>query len=623
MIGDGALTIADLTAIWAAACDDGYTAPFLAAGDGGGLEAYSQGFAQYSRVSTAIDRTMQACYIMPWSGQTSFPAAGEKLATVTLSFTRSKRIELPLIIGAGTVFFEEQTNDWSETGSLPVLTGRRYTLQQDLVFLPGEAGPLTTVANAERAGNGYNNPLIGTIQVIDQPGTEFNNVGADIVSGFTPTATKTFTLQTANTVDTLIPEHIGQYVAITSGPSAGLVTRIVSFLPPQPNASTPFGSSGLLEIVFVVTSNTITGTFQKGEIVNVTSGGVLKATFVFLKSRVVGGVTQLGFVYAGGDPEPGYTLTGTISGATATYNNAVFIPPATFGGDLSNMTAWAVLDWAKDLGLAVTNPAQPTGGRLGMLDAIGYDRDLPRNVDESDDAYRNRIHQVADTVTPNAIKRMLNRVLGNTNWVYREAGAAPLPGFFADRDASDYNVLILTGNYAPGPPNFVDPGTVASFQEKLEIRDVSGNVKGRGFMGAIGSHLLTLIPTDGVGSRQQPTYLPAAGDVVIGKFSGAKFTVTGVTTNVQYPLHRYRVDLDYVDFRAFFLISLPAEGAGDFGVSYDNSPEGFYDATPLLNFYDGFATGSAALYKRLYQAIDGIRAGGVSFDFDITLTPGQ
>jgi hypothetical protein len=623
MIGDGALTIADLTAIWAAACDDGYTAPFLAAGDavgaGGGLEAYTQGFAQYARVSTAIDATMQACYIMPWSGQTSPSAAGEQIATVTLSFTRTKRFELPLIIGAGSIFFEEQTNDWSPSGSLPVLTGRRYTLQQDLVFLPGESGPLTAVANAERAGAGYNNPLPTTIQVIDQPGTSFNNVGADITETQATNGPKDYFLQTANTVDTLIPEHVGQYVVITTGPSAGLITRIMSFAPPQPSAVPPLGSTGLLEVLVVVSSNTVTGTFLPGESVTVLNGITPVGTLIFLKSRVVGGVTQLGFrLFSVGGFVPGYTFLGSVSGATGTYNATVFLPAVIT--DSANLTAWAVLDWALDLGLTVTNPLSPAGGRVGMLDAIGFDRNLPRNVGESDAAYRQRVHQVADTITPNAVRRMLNRVLGNTNWCFRETGSALLPGFFADRDASDYNALLLTGNYASGPPNFVDPTATASFQERLELRDVNGLLKTRGFMGAIGSHALTFIPTDGAGSRDQP-YVFAAGDQVISLFSGAKFTVTGVTPNTQYPLRRYRVDLDYLDFRAFFLVSLPAGGAGDFGISYDNSPNGFYDAAQLSNFYDGFAATSAMLYKRLWQALDGIRAGGVVVDFDIAMTP--
>lgn len=624
MIGDGALTIADLTSIWAAACDDGYTAPFLAAGDavgaGGGLEAYTQGFAQYARVSTAIDKTLQACYILPWSGQTNPPAAGEQLATVTLSFTRTKHMELPLILGAGLVYYDEQTNDWGETGSVPVLTGRRYTLQNDLVFLPGESGPLTAVANAERAGVGYNNPLPGTIQVLDQPGSNFNNVAADITNSQATNGPKLYFLQTANTVDTLIPEHVGQYVAITGGPSAGQITRITAFAPPQPNATTPIGSTGQLEVIIVVSSNTVTGTFQVGESATVFNGVTNMGTLIFLKSRVVGGVTQLGFrLFAVTGLAPGYTFVGSLSGATGTYNATVFL--SNLVGDYSNLTSWAILNWSIDLGLTVTNSLSPAGGQIGMLDAIGYDRKLPRNVSENDASYRQRVHQVADMVTPNAVKRMLNLVLGNTNWCMREAGSSLLPGFYCDRDPSDVNALLLTGNYASGPPNFTDPTATASFQEKLELRDVNGHLKTRGFMGAIGSHALTFIPTDGAGSRYQP-YVYASGDYVVSLFSGATFAVTGVTANTEYPLYRYRVDLDYTSFRGFFMIDLPAADVGDFGISYDNSPNGFYDAT-LSNFYDGFAVTSALLYKRLWQALNGIRAGGVVIGFDTAMTACQ
>lgn len=51
-----------------------------------------------------------------------------------------------------------------------------------------------------------------------------------------------------------------------------------------------------------------------------------------------------------------------------------------------------------------------TGGRLGMLDGLGKDRGLLREVGESDAQYRARVRALPDTVSPDAIERALERV---------------------------------------------------------------------------------------------------------------------------------------------------------------------------------------------------------------------
>ena len=68
-----------------------------------------------------------------------------------------------------------------------------------------------------------------------------------------------------------------------------------------------------------------------------------------------------------------------------------------------------VLDWVVDWGLWVTNAAEPLGARRACSIcsvASGTFRASP----ESLTAYRQRIAAIADVVTPNAVKRRLNKV---------------------------------------------------------------------------------------------------------------------------------------------------------------------------------------------------------------------
>src|SRR5271156_5698218 len=101
------LSIADFESVWETIVDSGYAQGFINAGEGAGYEAYTQGMAQFSRVSSAINTTMEAMYILPWSGQTSEPASGPNAATVMLTISRTGRLHEPLRLGAGLVLFDE------------------------------------------------------------------------------------------------------------------------------------------------------------------------------------------------------------------------------------------------------------------------------------------------------------------------------------------------------------------------------------------------------------------------------------------------------------------------------------------------------------------------------------
>jgi hypothetical protein len=105
---------------------------------------------------------------------------------------------------------------------------------------------------------------------------------------------------------------------------------------------------------------------------------------------------------------------------------------------------WRILDWDTDLTLAVTNPLAATGGISGLLDALGAERRVSRTPGETDDGYRSRIATLPDVVSPNAIRRIGNRILAplGESVVLREIGTACLPGWYFDFDAWDYDFVI-------------------------------------------------------------------------------------------------------------------------------------------------------------------------------------
>ena len=620
----GPLTRAELLDVWKGALDRSFRDPLLEAGEGNGLEAHTQALAQLARVSEAIDTTTQAMFICPWSGQSNEPASGGVKATVTLTFSRTKLIDRPLVLGAGDFFIEEQTTDWGGEGGVEIFTGRRYVLTTPLVFNAGDVGPYTVTAEAELIGVGYNNPLPGTLRHIRQPGAQFENdlatvlVSTGTIAAMALVASNTVTVVTPNEPDTFVPEHVGQYVQFTSGANAGSIARIVQFSGPDLSVIPPVGSSVILEWTHSV-EGTLTGSFTAGE--RITRGAVDLFGLVLAPERAsAGSLFRMSYIDLASSPAiaPGDVLTGEMSGATLTVTTVLsgqtYVAEAPVG--IVGGATWRILDWGLAWGLTVSNAESPAGGRAGWLDELGFERNFQRSPGEDDSTYRQRIKAIADVVTPNAIRRALSRTLGSIPWCFREVGTDGLPGFFYDgdnappsgvphgalNDAYDYDTILLTGGPAVG---------TFDFQEAAELEDVGGDNYATGYMGRIdGGTSLVFIRRDG----GLPSPLPA-GVQVRGLNTGATFPVTAEVANPESIARRFRVYLDYSQFRGFFLVCLPPLGLGEFGFAYGDHPANAYDApSPYLNFYDGFPYLNSIVYGRVQQAIDEVRAGGVLFD---------
>lgn len=627
----GPLTRDDLRALWRGALDSSYSGPFERAGDGGGLEAHGQVWAQLARASAAVDKTTQAMFVRPWSGQTGQPAGGEARSLVTLTLSRTKLLQLPLRLRPGELVVDEETTDMAPGGGVEVLTGRRYLLAQELLLMPGDAGPVQAAFVAEAPGEGYDNPMPGTIRFVDQPGAGFTNAGAKVVAvgplGLVEPARATARIVAADAPDMFVPDHVGQQVFLLAGANAGAVARIQGFVDAQPTAVPPVGSGADLELLQVVDATVFAGVFVAGETVNFTNGGPVVAAGQVVGEETASGVKKLAFDLLRGDfslVTPGVTLaTGAGSGATLAVR--AYLDKQLLASEPANPGAtWKVLSWADDWGLTATNPASPSGGRTGLLDELGAERNINRAPGEGDDSYRQRVAEIADVVTPNAVRRALSRALGVIPWCLREVGTPKFMGMFFDgnlaapsivphgavNDCFDADVLVFTGGTA-GAFRFQEPVVVETTAAGPPL------VAARGWFGRsseVGT-VVTIIRRDG---QLPATFAPGAFRVR-GLLSGATYVVGAQTpTAASASARRFREWVDYSQFRGFFLVGVPRLSMGDFGFAYDAGASDAYDAAPAPAFYDGAPVGSAAVYARVRGAVDPIKAGGVGWDLYLT-----
>lgn len=111
------------------------------------------------------------------------------------------------------------------------------------------------------------------------------------------------------------------------------------------------------------------------------------------------------------------------------------------GAPLTTATQDVGVAELEDLGIVLEVDADATGGRAGVLDVLGAERNTPRRFGESDDDYRQRVSRLADTVSPAAILRIAARILSPLGIGYRLRETRDVdtwPGFVLDVDALDW-----------------------------------------------------------------------------------------------------------------------------------------------------------------------------------------
>ncbi len=580
-------TVDSLLAIWTSLVDELFSQPFIEAGEGGGLEVWTQAMAQLARVSTAIESTAASLYLQPYSGQVKESAMGPRHARVELQLRRTSEFQFSLYFGREFTV-EEATVQPSLTGGVVVHTGRRYSLLDGIALFAGNAGPVYSIAQAESVGSGYNEPRPGELTAIVQPALDARGEGATVVSS----AGMGDWLYAANAQGSFIESHVGQYVQILTGANAGKLRRVIGYRSPD---TTPIDHGGAVTLSpdVVLNIENVVGEFESGALVEwpLGKGRVLACNGTCLMVQ-----RESGYFSPSGTISTGMAtadITGVHTGGmlTAIAIDIALIPPAWFPGDVitqANTLAeglfvaqenewvliaptkgtfnnvdvltgslsayvglpdglvdiaydprlvpevatveWKVVDWADEFGVVVTNEASPAGGRFGVLDELMRDRGVVRGVGESDAALVKRGTMPADVVSPNAIRRAIARHYGTTDWEFREVGTRDFPGFFYDVPTSEAGLTGFACAY--------DMTTVDS---------------------------------------------------------------------------RFALQLGYEEFRAFFLIGLPNLGLGEFGFAYDDGQANAWD----VGFLDGYAVEECRLRQRLWDDIVGRKAGGVGFDFYI------
>ena len=95
---------------------------------------------------------------------------------------------------------------------------------------------------------------------------------------------------------------------------------------------------------------------------------------------------------------------------TSTPISITFDPPLDDPADIGKAVVVEVENY-EDLGISVSQPDAIMGGVSGTLDAIGADRGQGRVPGETDDEYRFRLSELSDTISPNAIERILDCIL--------------------------------------------------------------------------------------------------------------------------------------------------------------------------------------------------------------------
>jgi len=639
----GAITFEELFAVLQSTTDPLYLQPFLEQGFGSGLESFEALCDVLARVALSIDHTTQALYVQEWSGESSPPAAGAAPTRLRLQFARSKRTEIPLTLLAGAVLYEEIATDWSRSGGIPVRTGRRYTLVNDFTFLPGESGPVLLDAVSFRPGYGYANPQLDTITGIQQPGTAFSNDRASVSQG--PTIAQ---LVVNPNPDVVVPEHVGQYVEFLGGSNLGAVRLMYGYQ--GPNTAAPDGGTVTLAPIFTARSSVIApvGTFVIGEVVSQFTGAVVTGTGrLRAVTPVAGGPSWYAVVeLTGGSFAPTAGPIGPLVGNTSTatfsvqdFDTVAAFPP-TFLVNESSTAVWRVMDWFLDLGLTVTNPEEAQPGDLAMLDSLGAERKVNRAPNESDDSYRMRVAEIADLVSPNAIRRIGNRIWAQygATVCLREVGQELFHGLYFDGDTSTPG----GGPYASVAACDLDGVTmvgakVGTFADGERISQNNGGIWTLARVTSAITFPVTPAPVPSPPAASTTFTTPpipgflsldaagfwgpgfVVGIPIVGASSGATFT-PGIIYGGLRVQDRFNLLLDYTEFRAFFLLGVPGSDLGDFGIAYDFGPHNAFDASPYLAFYDGYPLTAAQLNQHTFQAVDAARAAGVGFDLYVETT---
>jgi hypothetical protein len=252
---------------------------------------------------------------------------------------------------------------------------------------------------------------------------------------------------------------------------------------------------------------------------------------------------------------------------------------------------------------------------------------------------------VSDVVSPNAIRRCINRTLsqyGVSGWL-REVGTADLPGLYLDGDATSTDAAEAfwfddEGEGAPGTLLSVAGAYPTGFSGVEHVTfAVDGVTYTANFASTDQTQAQVVRRMNLAAGFNAWTALPGNLIALIGRKTSSEGFVQIVGTSIDIlgvlgiqagapmygsdtpalPQDRYKYLLDYTDFRAFFVVGVPPLALGEFGASFDSGSSSAFDAAPFACFFDGYPLTAACAYRTLWGAINNARAGGVGFQLEL------
>lgn len=138
-----------------------------------------------------------------------------------------------------------------------------------------------------------------------------------------------------------------------------------------------------------------------------------------------------------------------------------FAPPLLAGDLLAPVTV--ELEELEDVGVSVTQPAPATGGRVDVLSAVAGERKVERSTNETDADFADRLVELPDVVSPNAIERILKRILEpyGVRYCLHETGDVDgLMGFTWGVHPWDYGTACGCGTVEPPGSALIGSGIV-------------------------------------------------------------------------------------------------------------------------------------------------------------------
>ena len=426
------LTQEDYIELWRRLFPPSYTVPIEMEAEGQGFDKEQAQAAIFAAVSQAIIEQTQAYYLKPHSLAVAPIASGPTFASGNVNILRTGNVDFAAPLLAGTRVLATQLGSYGQEIEIGEF---QTTVRED--FEPGETEKSVFV-QAVLSGYALNVPA-GKVTAFSVRG-QSTITNADVTGG-NVAVVQSFN-RAAGGQDVFSPDMVGQYIRFTNVPvvppgprlivsdlvvtSGSTQTTTVQFDPMLEDPSSP---GDPLPDVFklpatLLSTNTEPFAITGGEVLNLVMDGRVGVAVVFGVADTTAAAVVIAINAAFGtalQPQPAteesgaVRLTGTVTGIEGTIEVLAGTAAPILGYPVATVTgtdgATIEVEEFADVGFSVEQPDALDGGQTGYLDAIGFDRNTPRQTGEGDEQYRDRLCNLSDVISPAAIIRICESIM--------------------------------------------------------------------------------------------------------------------------------------------------------------------------------------------------------------------